>query len=99
MNAYLKKALAEKMGTSNVNVDCGSMCNGFDYKIGNKYVTVWHVDSTGRKHDFKRVEITGAVAEELAKDISNSNYSDAKRCCDVVGTVAYFYGQMGCMGR
>lgn len=91
MNKYLKQVLIERLGCHKIAVDCGSMCNGFDYKIGRKYVTTWHVDVVGRKQNVKRVVITPAVAQHLATDITSTNWDDARRCESVVNTVRYFF--------
>lgn len=93
MNKLIKEAL-EKIGCYEDVLDCNSMCNNYDYTIGNKYAYSWEVTTNGsyRKINKKKVLITEDFAEELAVILKHNDYFSAIRCMKVTDLIDLYYG-------
>lgn len=89
MNKNLKEALLQKYGYSDLSLGCMCVCNDWEFKIGNKYVTIWKNTFSGRKHLLLKVEITKDIASELAEDLHEYGAFDVMRTHNVVATVVY----------
>lgn len=87
MNKELKNEL-EKINCTNPH--CNSMCNNYDYKIGDKYAYVWEYYNS-KKHNVKKILITKSVINDIIDSCQKYDFFNSLRCYNISNALIWHW--------